>query len=219
MNQIYKKISETPKIRRDNNKGNINSYNAYNAHNARNDHLKDGIGNYIYTKQFKYINPLKFVNKSDYNKIKYENNDYNISQRVLIPDKNTLIAKPKNKKFFSMEKNLRHTTDGTYQSLINRTPANLPIKGRKKINLSFDDNSRQDHDLFLRGKVKERNKGRLFGVERKLITKNRNAESTIPEYKFGRKPFLEKHNVESIIPKNISGRKHFFDKEIKTSLY
>ena len=193
INQLYRNTNETS-----NNRNNINKDFIY-TYDARNDHLKDGIGNFIYTKEFKYINPLKFVNKSDYNKIKYENNDYKISQRVLIPDKNTLKTKPNRKKFFSIENNLRHTSDGTYQSLIDRTPVYTPIKGRKKVNLSFDNNNEQNHDLFLREKNKKRNEGRLFGVERKNIIKNHNTESTIPEYKVG--------------------KRHFFHKEVKTSLY
>jgi hypothetical protein len=193
INQMHRNANETSNDRKNINKDFIYEYD------ARNDHLKDGIGNFIYKKQFKYINPLKFVNKSDYNKIKYKNNDYNISQRVIIPDKNTLQSKPNRKKFFSMEKNLRHTSDGSYQSLIDRTPVYIPIKGKKKVNLSFDNSNGQNHDIFLIEKIKKRNEGRLFGVERKNIIKNHNTESTIPEYKVG--------------------KRHFFNKEVKTSLY
>ena len=165
-------------------------------YDAQKDHLKDGIGTYIYKNQSKKINPSKFVNKkNDYNKIRYENKDYNVTQRVIIPDKNYTKIKPNKKKFFSQEKNLRYTSDGSYQSLIDRTPISFPIKGRKKINNSFE----CDHDLFLRKNIQDDNGVRIFGVERKNIRKNHNYESELPKFKFG--------------------RKHFYFKEEKTSLY
>ena len=166
---------------------------------AQKDHLKEGIGTYIYNKKFKKINPADFINKNDYNKIQYENKNFNVTQRVLNPDKNNIKEKPNKKRFFSLEKNLRHTSDGTYQSLIDRTPVILPIKGRKRSNQSFDSGNKPDHDLFLRQKIKENKGERLFGVERKIITKNHNFESEPEKYKFG--------------------RKHFFYKEEKTTLY
>ena len=159
----------------------------------------EGIGNYIYKKQFKKINPENFINKSNYNKIQYQNKNYNITQRVIIPEKNNAKVKPNKKKFFSIEKNLRYTSSGTYQSLIDRTPIVLPIKGRRRLNKSNETGNKPDNDLFLRENIKEKNGTRLFGVERKNITKN--------------------HNSESQPEKNKFGRKHFFHKEIKTSLY
>lgn len=163
---------------------------------VKKDHLEEGIGTYIYKKQFKKINPADFINKSIYNKIQFENKNFNITQRVINPEKNKIKEKPNNKRFFSQEKNLRHTTDGTYRSLINRTPVVFPIKGRKILNKSLE-----SHDIFLRdiNNINEDKAVRLFGVERKYITKNHNAESELPKYKFQ--------------------RKHFFNKEVKTSLY
>ena len=163
---------------------------------VKKDHLKEGIGTYIYRKPFKKINPADFVNKSVYNKIQFENKNYNITKRVIYPEKNMTKEKPNKKRFFSQEKNLRNTSDGTYRSLINRTPIVFPVKGRKIINKSLE-----SHDIFLRdlNNIKEDKAVRLFGVERKNITKNHNAESELPEYKFQ--------------------RKRFFKKEIKTSLY
>ena len=67
------------------------------------------------------------------------------------------------------------------------------------MNKSFETGNRPDNDLFLRENIKEKRGARLFGVERKNITKNHNSESQPEQYKFG--------------------RKHFFHKEIKTSIY
>ena len=67
------------------------------------------------------------------------------------------------------------------------------------MNKSFETGNKPDNDLFLRKNIKEMNEKRLFGVERKNITKNHNSESQPEKYKFG--------------------RKHFFHVETKTSLY
>ena len=92
-----------------------------------------------------------------------------------------MIQEKQNKKrFFSQEKNMRYTSKGNYQSLIDRTPIILPIKGRKKLNKSLENGYRHDHDIFLRKKNIRNIDIRLFGVERKNITKNHNAESELP---------------------------------------
>ena len=186
----------TDRVNQNNNgfeKKNIGRYYEQN-----NNYLQYGMGSYIneYGKKNNKINPSKFVNKSIYNKIKYESNDYNVTKRVLIPEKNLTKLKPTRKRFFSQERNFRHTTDGSYQSLLDRTPLTFKTKGRKKINRSID---YKDHDLFLRKNIENDNSIRLFGVERKNITKNHNLESEPPKFKFG--------------------RKHFYFKETSTSLY
>jgi len=175
-------------------KNNLGRYYEQNNNN----YFQKGTSSYIYEHEKKNnkINPSKFVNKNIYNKIKYENNDYNITKRVIIPEKNLTKLKPTKKRFFSQERDLRHTTDGSYQSLLDRTPLTFPTKGRKKIIRSVE---YKDHDLFLRKKIENDNSIRLFGVERKNITKNHNLESEPPKFKFG--------------------RKHFYFKETNTSLY
>jgi len=182
-------------IQKNNNEFGKNNLGRYYEQN--NNYLQKGIGSYIYEhgKKNRKINPSKFVNKSIYNKIKYESNDYNVTKRVLIPEKNLTKSKPTRKRFFSQERNLRHTTEGSYQSLLDRTPLTFQTKGRKKINRSVDYN---DHDLFLRKNIENDNTIRLFGVERKNITKNHNLESEPPKFKFGRKHFYFKETSTSI---------------------
>lgn len=125
------------------------------------------------------------------NKIRYKNNNFAVTERVLIPEKNKTQMKTTRKKFYrSQEKNLRHETDGSLISLFNKTPDKFIITtGRKKINNSFDNN------LFKLLQHDERNytladgneaSVRIFGVERKRITRNHN-EETEPEY--GIKPY------------------------------
>ena len=135
-------------------------------------------------------------------KFKYDYNKYDFTQRVLIPENNIEKRKiSKIKTFVSQEKNLRHTTDGTYRSLMLKTPINFPTRGRKRMNKSFDCGNKPDSEIFFDNKLEECNKynDRLFGVERKIRRRIINTESEIPPYKFG--------------------RKHFFDKEKSTALY
>ena len=173
-------------------------YHIY-RNNAVVDHLKEGIGSFIYQKKYKKINPADFVNKSAYHKIKYENKDYNVTQRVIIPEKNIIKEKPNKKRFFSLEKNIRYTSKGNYQSLIDRTPIIFPIKGRKKLNRSYQNTIyRPDHDIFLRKNFIENKNIRIFGVERKIITRNHNAESELPKFKFARKHFFTKEEITSL---------------------
>lgn len=153
--------------------------------------------------------PLQYIDQmynADYYfiKKKYKNdfNKYQFTQRVIRPEKNTERAKVnKIKTFEGQGKDLRHTTDGTYRSLMIKTPIYIPIKGRKRINKSMDCGNKPDSEIFYDNKLEECDKynDRIFGVERKIRAKIINTESVIPPYKFG--------------------RKHFFDKEKSTSLY
>ena len=172
------------------------------------DNLEGGIGKFIETKPKKKISKQNIdkTYNSDYYKIKnkYKNdyNKYQFTQRVIDPEKNIEKMKvSKIKTFRSQEKNLRHITDGTYKSLMSKTPIDIPIKGRKRMNKSIDCGNKPDSILFYENRLEECSKdnNRLFGVERKFRTKLINTESVIPPYKFG--------------------RKHFFDKEKSTSLY
>lgn len=135
-------------------------------------------------------------------KFKYDYNKYDFTRRVILPENNT-EKKPVHKirTFYSQEKDLRHTTDGSYRSLILKTPMTFPTKGRKRVNKSFDCGNRPDSEIFFDNKIEECAKGNegLFGVERKIRRKEINKESVIPPYKFG--------------------RKHFFDKEKSTALF
>ena len=142
-----------------------------NKRNLNEDHLKEGIGTYIYTKPTQKKNPNIFVNKPKYSKIKYASRAYYITQRVLYPDKDIFKGRPCTKRILSVEKN---------------------------INRSYD-NARKEHDIFLRDKNDDSKTFRIFGVERKKINKNPNYESDVPKFKFYRKLFCEKaKNMKNI---------------------
>ena len=91
-------------------------------------------------------------------------------------------------------KELRRVGEGSYLSLIARTPVSFPIKGRKRINKSFDCGNKPDSEIFFDNKIGEcvNDNKKLFGVQRKLRAKLINAESENLPYKFGRKHFFEK---------------------------
>ena len=175
------------------------------------DNLKYGIGNFM---NVMIINKKKGkdLDKSynaDYYKIKnkYQNefNKYKFTQRVLIPQKNTEpveMEKTKRiRKFGSQEKNLRHTTDGTFKSLMLKTPDSFPTKGRKRINKSIDCGNKPDSDIFLVNKMEDYIKNddnRLFGVERKFRNRFANEESVIPPYKLAKRHFFEFEELSSL---------------------
>lgn len=192
----------------------INKYNngndlhrKYKNNKVYKDHLDGGIGNFMNKepehKKVK-LNEEK-MQKSDYYKIKnkFKNfNKYQFTQRVIYPENDTEKKRvTKIRTFKSQEKDLRYTTDGTYGSLMLKTPVTFPIKGRKRMNKSIDCGNKPDSILFYEDKIEEcmKDNNRLFGVERKFRSKVINTESPLEPYKFG--------------------RKHFFNKEKSTSLY
>ena len=162
------------------------------------DHLKEGIGTYIYTNPNKKINPNIFLNKGKFNKTKYKSKAYYITQRVLYPDKDIIKSRPIRRRILSAEKNSKNINDGIFQSFMSKTPYSFPVKRSKNINRSFD-NLKREHDIFLRNKNEDCKVQRIFGVERKRINKNHNYESEIPKFKFSRKLFFGKNkNVTDI---------------------
>jgi hypothetical protein len=152
--------------------------------NKRKDHKKDNFNK-------KYKNDYYKIRKKfivDYNKVDF-------TKRVIVPQKN--IEKPPPKKMIiitDVGKKLRRFGECSYTSLIARTPMSFPVKGRKRINKSFDCGNKPDSGIFYENKIEEcmKDNNRLFGVERKLRTKLNNAESETPPYRFGRKHFFEK---------------------------
>lgn len=163
--------------------------------------MEGGIANFMVRneRKRKKVRSIDKLYNADYYKIKnkYANefNRYKFTQRVILPEKNPEVKNfQKIKTLAVQEKNLRHATDGTYKSLMIKTPITFPIKGRKRMNKSFDCGNKPDCPLFFDDKIEEcaKDNDKLFGVQRKHRTKIINLESEIPPYKFGRKPFFEK---------------------------
>ena len=98
-------------------------------------------------------------------------------------------------------KNLRRLGEGSFLSLMIRTPQSFPIKeGRKRISQSFDCGNKPDRVIFNDFDTTEcqKDNSRLFGAGRKLRTKFFNIESRISPYKLGRKHFFGKINDSKI---------------------
>ena len=165
------------------------------------DNLNEGIAKFI------NVNKKKDVSKDEYNKkynkdyykirkkFKIDYNKVDFTKRVINPQKNTEKALPKKLRIMTQAgKELRRVGEGSYLSLIARTPVSFPIKGRKRINKSFDCGNKPDSEIFFDNKIEEcvNDNKKLLGVQRKLRAKLINAESENLPYKFGRKHFFEK---------------------------
>jgi hypothetical protein len=165
------------------------------------DNLNGGIAKFI------NVNKKKDDSKDEYNKkynkdyykirkkFKIDYNKVDFTKRVINPQKNTEKALPKKLRIMTQAgKELRRVGEGSYLSLIARTPVTFPIKGRKRINKSFDCGNKPDSEIFFDNKIEEcvNDNKKLFGVQRKLRAKLINAESENLPYKFGRKHFFEK---------------------------
>ena len=165
------------------------------------DNLNGGIAKFINANKKKDVSKDEYNKKynKDYYKIrkkfKIDYNKVDFTKRVINPQKNTEKALPKKLRIMTQAgKELRRVGEGSYLSLIARTPVSFPIKGRKRINKSFDCGNKPDSEIFFDNKIEEcvNDNKKLFGVQRKLRAKLINAESENLPYKFGRKHFFEK---------------------------
>jgi len=167
------------------------------------DNLKEGLAKFINVNIKKDYSSKDEFNKkyrNDYYKIRKKFiDDYNkidFTKRVLLPQKNTENPPPEKMRLITdISKNLRRLGEGSYISLMKRTPGSFPIKGRKRLNKSFDCGNKPDSEIFYENKIEEcmKNNDRLFGVDRKFRAKIINAESKDQPYRFGRKHFFGTH--------------------------
>ena len=165
------------------------------------DNLSEGLAKFI------NVNKRRSTAKEDFNK-KYKKDYYNIRKKfvddynkidftksVILPQKNTEKAPPSKLRIYTqLGKDLLRVGEGSYTSLMVRTPMSFPVKGRKRINKSVDCGNKPDAELFWEDKIEEcsKNNDRLFGVERKFRTKLINIESEDKPYKAGRRHFFGK---------------------------
>ena len=167
------------------------------------DNITGGIAKFINTNKGKDKSKeifLKKYNKDYYRirkKFREEYNKIDFTKRVLLPQKDTEKVPPKKMRILTQAgKNLRRVGEGSYMSLMIRTPQSFPIKaGRKRINKSFDCGNKPDHIIFYdynNTECEKNNDNGLFGVGRKLRTKLINIESEIPPYRFGKKHYFGK---------------------------
>ena len=165
------------------------------------DNIKGGIAKFINTNKRKdktKENLIKKYNKDYYRirkKFKEEYNKLDFTKRVILPQKNKEKAPQKKMRILTQErKNLLRVGEGSFQSLMIRTPQSFPIKeGRKRKNKSFDCGNRPNSIIFHDYKNKEcqknNNDNEIFGIGRKLRIKLINFESGISPHKFGKKQY------------------------------
>ena len=166
------------------------------------DNIIGGISKFINVNKKKDVKKEEFIKKysKDYYKIrkkfKIEYNKIDFTKRVLIPENNTERISPKKLRIITEAgKKFRRFGEGSYMSLLVRTPMSFPVKGRKRLNSSFDCGNKNYNIIFYDNNNTEECKkenNRLFGVERKYRNKVINAESKVPSVKLGRKHFFEK---------------------------
>jgi hypothetical protein len=164
------------------------------------DNIKGGIAKFINTNKRKDKTKENFIKKynKDYyrirKKFKVEYNKLDFTKRVIIPQKNKEKAPKKKMRILTQErKNLLRIGEGTFQSLMIRTPQSFPIKeGRKRINKSFDCGNRPNSIIYHDHNNKDKKYNHdteIFGVGRKLRIKLINLESGISPIKFGKKQY------------------------------
>ena len=147
---------------------------------ALKDHLKGGLDKFINNKELKKINRNKKESLESYKisqKLKYNYNNLDHTKRVIFPENNyeKKIERKNKKRFCSAENNDRHVTNGTLQSLFDRTPDKFIIpNGRKKLNSSYEENILFYEDKKDMWKI---DNDRIFGVPHKVRVKNANEES------------------------------------------
>lgn len=155
----------------------------------KSDNLEGGIGRFLNKKK---VDLNRTTDDNYARKIKLNNNAYRKTQRVIYPNHNNEIYKSTKKKTFEQYAELlRHRTDGTYKSLIDKTPnESFPLnQGKKKLNSSME-YSFQPTNMFSEKFLCDPNYTRIFGVDRKKIIKKPNSESQPLMFdKNGRKHF------------------------------
>lgn len=138
----------------------------------------------------------------DYYKIRkkfiYDYNKIDFTKRVILPQNNTERTSPQKLRILTEAgKTFRRVGEGSYMSLMVRTPVSFPVKGRKKVNKSFDCGNKNDSVIFNENKLKEfinvnNVKNKPCGIKKKLRAEMFNKESEILPIKRGRRHFYGK---------------------------
>lgn len=132
--------------------------------NKKKDNLEGGLG--------------KFLNQTDQStfqsiyarKQKYAQNNNSIKTgRVINPILNTekMLDTVNHKKRSASTESNRHNTDGSFISLMKRTPSSFKVKGKKRVNTSVD-GKKNEHGIFTKEFLFDKNCNGLFGVSRKM---------------------------------------------------
>ena len=125
--------------------------------NKHKDNLEGGIGRFLSQTDHSTFSSI-YAKKKQYE----QNSNFHKTGRVINPELDTERNKYITHKKRSMStESTRHCTDGSFQSLMKRTPSSFKVRG-KRINCSLD----KEHNIFSKEFLNEKCTG-LFGVMRR----------------------------------------------------
>ena len=125
--------------------------------NKHKDNLEGGIGRFLSQTDHSTFSSI-YAKKKQYE----QNSNFHKTGRVINPELDTERNKYITHKKRSMStESTRHCTDGSFQSLMKRTPSSFKVRGKKR-NDSLD----KEHNIFSKEFLNEKCTG-LFGVMRK----------------------------------------------------
>ena len=125
--------------------------------NKHKDNLEGGIGRFLSQTDHSTFSSI-YAKKKQYE----QNSNFHKTGRVINPELDTERNKYITHKKRSMStESTRHCTDGSFQSLMKRTPSSFKVRGKKR-NGSLD----KEHNIFSKEFLNEKCTG-LFGVMRR----------------------------------------------------
>lgn len=143
----------------------IKDYKFKTIQNSRRDNLEGGIGKFVNVQDDSYLERASrkknFAHENSRNKIPTE--------RVINPSIEQTSEPRRAKKACHSVENSRHLTDGTFQSLLNRTPEKFISRG-KKIITAYNVREKETN-MFSKEFLFDKTVTGLFGVMRKVRKK------------------------------------------------
>ena len=137
--------------------------------NKHKDNLEGGIGRFLSQTDHSTFSSI-YAKKKQYE----QNSNFHKTGRVINPELDTERNKYITHKKRSMStESTRHCTDGSFQSLMKRTPSSFKVRGKKR-NGSLD----KEHNIFSKEWLNEKCTG-LFGVMRRKRNASFNRNNNI----------------------------------------
>ena len=137
--------------------------------NKHKDNLEGGIGRFLSQTDHSTFSSI-YAKKKQYE----QNSNFHKTGRVINPELDTERNKYITHKKRSMStESTRHCTDGSFQSLMKRTPSSFKVRGKKR-NGSLD----KEHNIFSKEFLNEKCTG-LFGVMRRKRNASFNRNNNI----------------------------------------
>lgn len=117
------------------------------------------------------------------------------TERVINPSMNNEVVPPKNKRtFYKLRQASLHSTDGSFNSLIMKTPKSFPVRGKKRCNSV---SGKEDHDFFSKEFLMDNKANPIPGIQRKI---RRNFSSSSNPITLGNEPCPTSHRKRLLNP-------------------